>query len=47
MSKSRLQIKPILSITNVVSTSDLEQKINIESFNKYQYLHSDLEKYRC
>ena len=47
MNKSQLQIKPIIGITNVVSTCELEQKIDIASFNKYEFLCSDLEKYQC
>ena len=36
-----------LKIVNVVTTADLLQKIDIGSFNKYQFLHSNLDLYRC
>ena len=36
-----------LNVVNVVTTADLMQKIDIGSFNRYQFLHSDLDLYRC
>lgn len=36
-----------LKIVNVVTTADLLQEIDIGSFNKYQFLHSNLELYQC
>ena len=36
-----------IKISNTVSTADLEQKVDIGSFNEYEHLHSDLDLYRC
>lgn len=36
-----------IRIVNVVSTADLAQRIDIESFNSYDSLSSDLRLYRC
>ncbi len=36
-----------IKIANTVSTADLNQKVDIASFNEYEYLNSDLDLYRC
>jgi transcription initiation factor TFIID TATA-box-binding protein len=41
------ELRPEIKISNTVSTADLEQKVDIGSFNEYEHLHSDLELYRC
>lgn len=41
------ELRKDISIQNVVSTSELNQFVNISSFNKYEYLSSNLELYRC
>ena len=41
------ELRPEIKIVNTVSTADLEQKVDIGSFNKYEHLHSDLDLYRC
>lgn len=41
------ELLPEIKIANTVSTADLNQKVDIGSFNEYEHLHSDLELYRC
>jgi len=41
------ELRPEIKISNTVSTADLEQKVDIGSFNEYEHLHSDLDLYRC
>jgi|APSaa5957512535_1039671.scaffolds.fasta_scaffold20165_3 transcription initiation factor TFIID TATA-box-binding protein len=41
------ELRPEIKIANTVSTADLEQKVDIGSFNEYEHLHSDLDLYRC
>ncbi len=41
------ELRTEVKIVNTVSTANLEQKVNISSFNKYAHLHSDLSLYRC
>ncbi len=41
------ELLPEIKIANTVSTADLNQKVDIASFNKYEHLHSDLALYRC
>jgi transcription initiation factor TFIID TATA-box-binding protein len=41
------ELRSEIKIVNTVSTADLEQKVNIDSFNEYEHLHSDLDLYRC
>ena len=41
------KLRKEIKVVNVVTTADLLQKINIASFNKYQFLHSNLDLYRC
>ncbi len=36
-----------IKIQNTVTTADLKQKIDIASFNKYQFLSSNIALYRC
>lgn len=36
-----------LTISNIVCTADLKQKIDIASFNKYKFLSSNLNLYKC
>lgn len=43
ISKIRKEIK----IVNTVSTANLEQRVDIASFNKYEHLSTDLDLYRC
>ena len=40
-------LRPEIKIQNTVCTADLKQKINIGSFNKYEYLSSNLKLYQC
>ncbi len=41
------KLLPEIKIANTVSTADLNQKVDIASFNEYEHLHSNLELYRC
>ena len=41
------ELRPEINIANTVTTADLEQKVDIASFNEYEHLHSDLLLYRC
>jgi transcription initiation factor TFIID TATA-box-binding protein len=41
------ELRPEIKIVNTVSTADLEQKVDIGSFNEYEHLHSDLNLYSC
>jgi transcription initiation factor TFIID TATA-box-binding protein len=41
------ELRPEIKIVNIVSTADLEQKVDIGSFNEYEHLHSDLDLYHC
>ena len=41
------ELRPEIKIANTVTTGDLEQKVDIGSFNEYKHLHSDLDLYRC
>src|SRR5690349_15149101 len=36
-----------IKISNVVCTADLKQPVDIRSFNKYKFLSSNLDLYRC
>ncbi len=36
-----------IKISNTVCTADLKQKIDIGSFDNYEFLSSNLELYRC
>jgi TATA-box binding protein (TBP) (component of TFIID and TFIIIB) len=47
MQIQKTTLRPELKIQNTVTTADLKQKIDITSFNKYKYLSSNLELYRC
>ncbi|KER06870.1 TATA-box-binding protein [Marine Group I thaumarchaeote SCGC AAA799-E16] len=38
---------PEIKIQNVVCTADLKQKIDITSFNEYEFLRSNLDLYTC
>jgi len=38
---------PEIKIQNIVCTADLKQKIDIESFNEYEFLSSNLKLYHC
>ena len=40
-------LRPELKIQNTVCTADLKQEINIASFNKYEFLSSNLDLYAC
>ena len=41
------ELRKEIKISNTVSTAELKQKINIEIFNKYDHLHSNLSLYQC
>ena len=41
------KLRKEIVIQNVVSTADLKQSVELNSFNKYPYLSSNLELYRC
>ena len=41
------ELRSEIKIVNTVTTANLEQKVDIESFNKYEHLHSDLSRYLC
>ena len=43
----KINLRKEIKIVNVVTTADLLQKINITLFNNYQYLHTDLDLYKC
>lgn len=43
----QISLRKELKVVNVVTTADLLQKIDIASFNKYEFLHVDLDLYRC
>ncbi|SRR5579875_850247 len=45
LEKPRLRVE--IQIQNVVCTADLKQRIDIASFNKFRYLRSNLDLYRC
>ena len=47
MSRQVTTISPGIKIQNTVSTADLEEEIDIGSFNRYKHLSSNLELYRC
>ncbi len=47
MKTSSIKLRSEIKIQNTVCTADLEQEINISSFNKYKHLSSNLELYRC
>jgi len=47
MQKSDAQLRTEIKISNVVCTADLKQSVNIDSFNKYKFLSSNLDLYRC
>ena len=36
-----------LKICNIVSTADLQQKVDLKFFNKYPSLSADLDLYNC
>jgi transcription initiation factor TFIID TATA-box-binding protein len=38
---------PEVKIQNTVTTADLKQKIDIETFNEYEHLSSNLDVYAC
>jgi transcription initiation factor TFIID TATA-box-binding protein len=41
------ELRPEIKIANTVTTANLEQKVDIGSFNEYEHLHSNLDLYRC
>lgn len=41
------KLRDEIKISNTISTAELKQKVNIEIFNKYNYLHSNLSLYPC
>jgi len=41
------ELREEIKIANTVSTAELNQKVDISSFNEYAHLHSDLNLYRC
>ncbi len=47
MQVSDYPLRKEIKISNVVCTANLNQPVDIASFNNYQYLHSDLSLYRC
>ena len=47
MRRLETKLRSEIKIQNTVCTADLKQEINIASFNKYRYLSSNLELYRC
>ena len=42
-----ITLRPEINIQNVVCTADLKQSVDIASFNKYEFLSSNLDLYRC
>jgi|APSaa5957512535_1039671.scaffolds.fasta_scaffold199612_1 transcription initiation factor TFIID TATA-box-binding protein len=47
MQKLKSLLSPEIKIQNTVCTADLKQHIDIASFNKYEYLSSNLNLYKC
>lgn len=47
LQKLDIVLRPELKIQNIVCTADLKQKIDIASFNKYEFLSSNLDLYNC
>jgi len=47
MQKLESKIMPEIEIQNTVCTADLNQKIDIGSFNEYDHLSSNLDLYAC
>ena len=47
MQKLESELVLDIKIQNVVTTADLKQVIDIESFNKYEHLSSNLDLYAC
>jgi len=47
MQKLNFKLRKEIKITNVVCTADLKQIIDIASFNKYKFLSTNLELYKC
>ena len=47
MQKLEFVLSSEIKIQNVVCTADLKQKINIASFNEYEFLRSNLNLYAC
>lgn len=43
----KLDPRPEIKTQNIVCTADLKQEIKITSFNRYKYLSSNIELYRC
>ena len=41
------KLNPEIKVHNTVCTSDLKQRIDIASFNEYEFLSSNLNLYRC
>jgi transcription initiation factor TFIID TATA-box-binding protein len=41
------ELRPELQIVNTVTTAELDQKVDIGSFNQYEFLESNLDLYRC
>lgn len=41
------ELRTEIKIVNTVSTANLEQKVNIDLFNKYPHLNSNLSLYLC
>lgn len=47
MQKSAIVLIPELKIQNIVCTADLKQRVDIASFNEFEFLRSNLDLYRC
>lgn len=43
----KAKLREEITISNIVCTADLKQPVNIGSFNKYKFLSSNLDLYRC
>ncbi len=41
------KLLPNIKIQNVVCTAEINQTVAIDSFNKYRYLESNIDLYRC
>jgi len=47
MLKLDIKLRRELAISNVVCTADLKQHVDIDSFNNFEFLSSNLKLYRC
>ena len=47
MQRLDVALRKEIKISNIVCTADIKQSVDINSFNKYKFLSSDLNLYRC